>query len=544
MPSFRSSLIASSVVLLTLPASAQTGADSSAKPAVDASAAPAGASTVAQEELSTGELADAEDESDGEEAETTESEAADSAQGDSETETPQSPTADFVWPDAPEARARSTRTMSRGEVVAMALTQNPQVAATRATIAQAKARSEQVSSARFPSVELGLGVGPSLKADLVPGSALQSRRNAYGDVRLDDLSLFFGGQLTVIQPLYTFGKIDHRDAATGHEIKARESQTEMTRADVAFQAADLYETLLFARDAQLFLEEMMHGLERSLDSARKEVEAERMPEQSLLRLQTAIGYLSLAYHQTVAGVRQATAGLAAYLGLPEGTKIIPADEHLELVQSRKIDEKQALNLALRHRPELRALREGQAAFNSLAEAEDAGSLPDFFAAAFVSGAYTPGRDWVDTRFAIDPLNHFVPGGLLGLRWQFQGAMAGDRAAENRAKALELAALEQWARVGLPAQIKLALEDLRRTRADVDSTQLATERAKKWMIQASADFSIGLGDSKEVEDASATYVQLRLANFRAKMQYNVALASLAKATGLLTTPEGGLYPVNN
>ncbi len=539
MSLFRSSLIALPLALLAPPVSARgdSPAPPQDSPPADAPRAPS-ADNTGDDADNTGDDTASPEEVPPPDAERTDQTSADSpAPLASEGPGP-------GWPRSVHEKPRQAKTLSRGAAISMALTQNPQVAATRATVAQAKARREQVSSARFPSVSLTLGVGPSLQAELVPNTALQSTRNAYGDVRLSDLSLFFGGQLSVIQPLYTFGKLDERDAATEHEIKARQSQTRMTQADVAFSVADLYETLLYARDAQLFLEEMMHGLKRSLDSAESEVATGSMPEQDLLRLQTAMGYLDLAYHQASAGVLQANAGLVAYLGLPEGTEIVPAMDHLELIESKRLNEQQAIDLALRHRPELHALREGQAAFNSLAEAEDAGSLPDFFAAAFVSGAYTPGRDWVDTRFAVDPLNHFVPGGLLGMRWQFQGAMAGDRAAENRAKALEMAQLEQWARVGLPAEVKVALEDLRRSHADVGSTQLATDRAKKWMIQASADFSIGLGDSKEVEDASATYVQLRLANFRAKMEYNIALASLSKATGLLTNPSGGLYPVKD
>lgn len=441
---------------------------------------------------------------------------------------------------------RKSKVLSRGSAIAMAVTQNPQAAAARAAVAQARARQGQVAAARFPEVELTLGVGPSLQAELVPGTALLSTRNAYSDVRLSDLSVVLGGQLSVIQPLYTFGKIDERDEATTHEIRAREEQAKMTKADIAFKVAELYETLLLARDSELFLDEMMHGLQRTLDRTKREIEEGRMIEQDLLRLQTAIGYLSIVYHQARAGVIQATAGLVAYLGLPKGTPIETKDEHLELIAlDEQLDDEELLRVALVHRPELRALRAGQAAFNHLAEAEAAGSLPDFFAAAFVSGAYTPGRDWVGTRFAIDPLNHFVPGGLLGMRWKFQGDMASERANEVRAKALELAQLERWAETGLPAEITLAVEDIRRTRADVESTQVAVSRAKKWTIQASADFAIGLGRSQEVEDASAAYVQLRLANFRARYQYNVAVASLAKAMGLLTTPHvSAPYPTKD
>jgi outer membrane protein TolC len=198
-------------------------------------------------------------------------------------------------------------------------------------------------------------------------------------------------------------------------------------------------------------------------------------------------------------------------------------------------------LALANRPELRALREGQAAYDKLAEAEQADDLPDFFAMAFASGAYTPGRDLVDSRFYYDPLNHFVPGALVGVRWRFQGGMATRRADVTRAMASELARTKEWAILGLPAEVTRSFEDVRRAKLDVETSEAAVQKAKKWMVRASADFGVGLGGTREITDAASAYAQLRVANFHAKWRHNVALSLLAKATGTLTGDNRRLYP---
>jgi outer membrane protein TolC len=115
-------------------------------------------------------------------------------------------------------------TLSRGSAIALALSQNPRVAAARAVESQAAARRSQVEAARLPTITATFGVGPSLKARLVPGSAVESTENAYGDVGLGDLSVVALGQLELIQPIYTFGKLDERWRAAGHEIQARQAQ--------------------------------------------------------------------------------------------------------------------------------------------------------------------------------------------------------------------------------------------------------------------------------------------------------------------------------
>ena len=63
------------------------------------------------------------------------------------------------------------RALDRRAAIRLALAQNPRVAAARAEEAVLVAQRRQVDAARFPIVALDAGVGPSLKATLVPGTA-------------------------------------------------------------------------------------------------------------------------------------------------------------------------------------------------------------------------------------------------------------------------------------------------------------------------------------------------------------------------------------
>jgi outer membrane protein TolC len=190
------------------------------------------------------------------------------------------------------------------------------------------------------------------------------------------------------------------------------------------------------------------------------------------------------------------------------------------------------SLALQKRPEIVALREGEMALDALARGEAAGFLPDVFLMAFISAAYSPGRDWIQTRYVIDPLNHFIPGVLVGLRWQFQGNTAEARAREQRARAEVLRRMGEWAGLGIPAEVRRAYEDVQRAAKDIERGTEAVGKAKKWMVQASADYSIGFLDVREVSDAVEAYVTLRTGLMKARFDHNVAMAALSKATGTL------------
>jgi len=425
--------------------------------------------------------------------------------------------------------------------MALALSQNPQIAAARALETQAAAHGEQAAAAGLPAVNLVAAIGPSLTAKLVPGTAVESTRSST-NLRWSDVSVAVGGELQIIQPLYTFGKISERKRAAGLEQKAREAQTDMTRADVAFEVAGFYEAYLLARDALRFFEEMERWLTRTIEDTEAEVAAGgAVTEQDLLRLGTAMSVVRMGMNQVTAVMHQTAGGLEAYLVLPKGSTAEPTEDTLELLPTVSLD-KQALSvLALRERPEVRGLAAGSGAYLALADAEEAGNLPDFFAMAALSAAHTPGRDWLQTRFVVDPLNHFVPTVLVGARWQWNGGMANARGAENRALAADLQHKAVWAEGAIPAEVNRAHQRVIRAFQDSAEADKAVTLAKKWLVSASADYSVGMGDSRNVAEAAQSYVQLRLAGFDARFRHNVALAELAKVTGTLTAANSPFYP---
>jgi outer membrane protein TolC len=440
------------------------------------------------------------------------------------------------------AATAAAEPVSRAIVIRQALKRNPQIAAARARRAQAEAEQVQADSARWPLVSVEVGVGPSLRASLVPGTAVESTRSRY-DFAARDLSIVVGGRVNIVQPLYTFGKIDAFRAAAAHGIRARDAQAHITRADVALDVARLYEGLLFARDATRFFEELENYVNRAILSTNERLEANTpdVTEQDVLRLQAGLAAVRLALNNARAGQEQARAGIVAYLGLAGRPALEIAEDELKALQGTQAPTPWLIANALRHRPELDALKQGALAYDSLAVAEHAGLLPDLFLIGFIDGAYTPGRDLVESRYVIDPLYHLDPGVLLGMRWQIQGAMAQGRSEQRSAQARELRDLQSWAMSGLPAQVKKAYADVSRARLDMLEAHNAVGKAKRWMVQANNDYLVGLANSQALADAVRAYTELRTAELDATYRHNVAVAELAYATGTIVDDRLGLYP---
>lgn len=441
----------------------------------------------------------------------------------------------LAWPAASHAEP-----MTRERAVAEALRQNPQIAAARARRAQAEAQVVQADAARWPEVTVAVGVGPSQAATLVPGTAVDSTKSRYD--WMADASFVVGGSINIVQPLYTFGKIDSTREATEHGVRARDAMVQATADQVALEVARLYESLLMAREGTRLGEELQNYIERTIIATEQRLQANvpELSEKDVLRLQSALASARLALSQAQTGQVQARAGLVAYLGLTSDA-LEPQEDGLAVIPSEQPVTSRMVAEALARRPELRALDQGAQAYDALASAERAKYLPDIVVLGWVTGAYTPGRDAVTSRYVIDPLNSFVPGVLLGARWQFQGDMPSGRADERLAQAQEQRDVALWAKSGIPAQVKKACADLERAERDLSESAAGLGRAKKWMVEASADYVAGLGDSLSVVDATRAYAELRVAGFDAILRHNVALAELAYATGTLASDALGLYP---
>lgn len=433
-------------------------------------------------------------------------------------------------------RSASAERLSRADVMKRAA-RHPMTEAARSQIDQVRAQKRQADALRWPRISLSLGLVPSLRATLVEGSQVDSVERAT-DYNLGDVTPAFTGDLTIIQPLYTFGKIADRQRAAELGIGAHTAQARMRQADIAVEGAELYEKYLLARDLQRFLEDTDHMLVRSIEATedRLAAKAADVSRHDLLRLKTARGPLLVGLHQAEAGTRQAEAGLRAYFGLRDGTAIEPADARLEAIPTGKLALAELVRRAHSDRPELVALADGAAAFDAQAQAERSGYLPDIVALGFVSGAYTVDRDPVESRFVYDPARHFVPGIGLGLRWELWGDLAGGRADEQRARAAELRHVESWARSALSADVTNAYEELERARADLPALAEAYALAKEWVVRANADYATGMVDSIALTDAVEAYLTNRLAELEAVYRFNVALARLSRAIGAASGSE--------
>lgn len=435
--------------------------------------------------------------------------------------------------------------LDRHQAVRRALEANPRIESERAGELKARARQGQVDSAKLPRIAALFSITTAVEAENTDAdqNGVQSRQAAIGDFDIDQVRPSFMARLNVVQPLTTFGKIGHRERAADAGLAAAEAQTEMTAADVVVELANLYESHLYAKEVLLFVRDVKGVASRAVQETEARLEAGDVDvkRQDLLRLKTALGAAELGENYAQAALSQTREGIRAYLDIDPAAELSTKEKYLDPVSEEPTVVEELIALARDHRPEMRALENGIDAYEALAAAERADYYPNLFALVFFSGAYTPDRDFIQSRYVYDPFGHLLIGGAVGAQWNIEWNMATRRAQEQEAEAHRLSSLLEWARAGVPAEVNRHHRDVQRARADLTQLEKTIPVTREWVVRATADFSAGLGDSREVTDAVAAYVRMKNNQLDAVYRLNVALAQLAKATGTLTDGSSFLYP---
>ncbi|MEO0814166.1 MAG: TolC family protein, partial [Myxococcota bacterium] len=403
--------------------------------------------------------------------------------GDSNSDSPPEPAA--------ETSAANVIRIGRADVIRMTR-ENPQIDSVYAEVLRAKAQQGRVEAARYPSLVVNMLTFTSLAAENSDNAenGVRSQTGAYRDFSLDQIRPGFSADGTAVLPLYTFGKIGLREKAAKAAERAGVAQVELTAGEVVFEAIDIYELYLLSHEIWLFLQDIKGIGERSVEDtrARLEVADPDTRRGDLLRLTTSLKLAETLENQVEAGMSQALEGLRAYLSIPADAKIEIVDDALLPITADPSGLEKMIALAKENRAEFKALTEGIKAYSALADAERADYYPDFFLGGYVSGAYTPDRDWLQSRYVLDPFGHFVAGAGLGLRWTLDWDGASYRSDEVLADAYKLQGLLRWAEQGIPAEVNQVYQNVKRARDDIKAFDEGIPDAREWLLRATTDFS--------------------------------------------------------
>jgi outer membrane protein TolC len=412
------------------------------------------------------------------------------------------------------------------ELMARALALSPEVQAAEAGVTLARAKKRQADGARFPQLQLTVSVGPSPRARGTVVSSPDDKNDP------DVTNVFVRNELTVLQPIYTFGRISALREAGAHGVEVGRAAVAERAATVRLRIKELYYGILLAGDVLALFKEVDDVLGKGVDKTQRQLQAGvgHIDEKDLNTLKSFQAELFRQRADAEGKLEVARVALRALTGMAPGEPVVLAAERLEVGPTELPPDPGAVETALRSRPEMAEIRAGLRATDALVRVERGALFPQFFAAIQGYYAYAGNREFQHNPFVFDPLNDRYAVAVLGFRYTLDFGITLGRIDEARAQHGLVVAARSGAELGIPIEVRKARRDVETAAQVIRATEAGWRAARKWLVAASANYDAGIGSSWDLGEAAGAYARLKAEHLEALFDHEVALAQLEHAMG--------------
>jgi len=412
------------------------------------------------------------------------------------------------------------------DLVQRALATSPEIRQFQRGAEVAMAKKDQADAARYPQIELTAVLGPSPRAR---GTVVDSPD------RKDSLTInnvFEIVEMTLVQPLYTFGKISSFREAADAGVRVDRAKVEEKASDVILRIKELYYGRLLTSDLLSLIDEISEDLDKAIEKTERQLKADApgVDEVDLYKLKAFRGEALRNRYEAQKGFDLATAALRTFAGLDPGQPLELDAKGLDAAPRQAEPEEQAIGTALDLRPEMSQVRAGLKATEALVRAEESNLYPQFFLGVNGYYAQAGNRTRQQNPFAYDPLNDRFVAVVLGLKYNFDFGITRGKIRAAQAEHLRVQETKQFAEQGIPLQVRKAHRELVEAKESIRATEEGWRNARKWLVAAKANFDLGVGDARDLGQAVEAYAKLRAENFKTMYNYNISLANIEHATG--------------
>ncbi|MBV8763107.1 MAG: TolC family protein [Deltaproteobacteria bacterium] len=411
------------------------------------------------------------------------------------------------------------RKLTFASAIDLTMQKSPDLAQAQIAVDAAKARAEQPSRKRLPSLNV----------------------NAIGNYYTEPYQLMFGPQLftlhqqrtsitnvQVVQPLTGLAYLSELVGAADHAANAAAADYDKARLDAAYRTATAYLRLLEARAGADIAHQSVTDIQAELEQTQKQRAADAATNIDVLRLQSAKAAADQSAVRADTQVQQAVAALVVQIGLHDGESIDIADDLPPAPPAMALSLDQAIQRGLQARPELRSAKEQIASADDVVTSKKEEYLPSVNAIA--NWQHTTGLE------PFQPKNEEYVG--LQVQWRVWdwGSIWGEvkEARANQARA-EVAAGALADHVRL--EIRQHWLDAKAGFDNLASAATQLQTAEEAYRLQHVKYVNGAATTTDVINAETEVARARVQAAVARYDYYLALVELARSVGDVPNPTG-------
>jgi outer membrane protein TolC len=426
------------------------------------------------------------------------------------------------------------------------------VQAAREGVGAAEAQQSQANRLWWPTGQLTFGItgspevrcidpatGKPWNDKMMPGDQTRALNNCIqtnvidfrdGEQVLPIHGVAFNLSANLIQPLYSFGKIEAAQAGARAGIDNARAQVDKDRADVTFNVTRAYWLLKWARAASALLDDVVTRLKDWIKKIDADIDKGKTTytENDVVRLKLA---LDTAAYAAIDVDKARELGLAGVRLLTDDPDADIDEEELDIAEPGEEPLAWYEDAARVHRPEARMLMAGVAAVRAGHKLQLANLLPDLGVLFTITYGYAQAVDNPQNAFMNHP-NTVGLGLSLVVRYNLDVPMRLANLAKAKADERVVAERRKQALGAISIELENAWLEARAARLKSEKLAHSEKVARGWFNAVDQNLQVGVAESRDLVDAARSFFELRMRHLQSIMDVNMALASLKQAAGVL------------
>lgn len=445
----------------------------------------------------------------------------------------------FIMQGPIDLKAQDTLRVNLAEFIEQGIEKSGMVAYEQRAAELAHNQADQAKALRIlPSINLNTQHGlipgvESSKIGLNPGSYYLDP-----DIRNDweNWAIFTRGEISAVQPLYTWGAVDNAIKAATAGARAAEYQFEAVQSEAEFRYYELYYSYLLALEVSRILDDaksQLSQVERAMEEMREEGSLD-LKESDIFKFEIFRSEFETQIVEVEQGLGFVQRVWNYALQAPDDIVYEPEERFLDPVSVEIESYDHYHQLAFDNRAELMGVAAGIEATRSGLEAVKAQQYPVLFFGLTGSFAYTPNRPRQTNPFIRNNTNYLSAAVGFGIRQNlnFQELRNNvNRATIEHKRMYDL-------REALSEGVVLELNETYREAVIAESKVRQTEEslaiARNWVRNEQLNYDLGFGDMEELVDAVRKELELRVELKQSVFELNKKMAALYKASGVPVT----------
>jgi HAE1 family hydrophobic/amphiphilic exporter-1 len=411
------------------------------------------------------------------------------------------------------AQAAETRILTLDQAISLAMEKNRDIEKAREYATYVQGRYIEERAAALPQLSLNAGATLSKdeSQDFMRMTARQYSRTA---------------DVTISQPLYTWGKIGAAIRAAEVGLKTADEQLRLYRQAAYRDVSATFYDILLAKELHGLAQENLAQKKRHQDEARKKFASGVATDYDVLAADVAVDNARPETIRSANSISVAKERLRFLLGL-EGQEV-DAVGSLEATAKQAVDSRSSLETALKQRPELGDIRLRIGIYNELVTIANADNKPrlDLRGAA--------GWHWLNIQSSGANQSDNGAAWNLGVHLSFpffDGFRTSGRVAQARSDLRTRQIDESRLRDSITLEVHDALNAVKEASEIVQALSSTVRQAERLVQMAEKGYEFGVKIRLEVDDAQLNLVQARSNLARAQRDQHVALVNLMWAMGV-------------